>query len=76
MYNFLFKGLSTFCVCADGFQDLSTVIFHNPIKLLTFYLLLCDYFLILKMLIETLLRPLIGCSENAQEITCHRQLPV
>ncbi len=38
-----FEGLilliSTFCICADYFQDLSKA-FHNPIKLLTFYLLL------------------------------------
>ncbi len=40
---YFFEGLnfliSTSCVCADGFQDLSKA-FHNPIQCLTFYLLL------------------------------------
>jgi hypothetical protein len=40
--NIFFVGLnvliSTFCVCADGFQSLS-IAFHFPIKLLTFYML-------------------------------------
>jgi hypothetical protein len=31
--------ISTFCVCADGFQGLRKA-FHYPIQLLTFYLLL------------------------------------
>jgi hypothetical protein len=49
--------ISTFCVCAEGFQGLSKA-FHYPIKLLTFNLLLLlwNYLLILKMLTETLLR--------------------
>jgi hypothetical protein len=41
--DIFFEGLniliSTFCVCADGFQGLSKA-FHYPIQLLTFYLLL------------------------------------
>ncbi len=44
-----------FCVCAAGFQVL-TKAFHYPIQSLTFYLLLLNYLLILKMLTETLLR--------------------
>ncbi len=44
--------------------------FHYPIQLLTFYLLLWNYLLILKMLAETLLR------ENARELTCHWRLSV
>jgi hypothetical protein len=47
--------ISTFCVCADGFQGLSKA-FHYPVQLLTFYLLLLNYLLVLKMLTETLLR--------------------
>ncbi len=43
--------ISTFCVCADGFQGLSKA-FHYPIQLLTFYLLLWNYLLILKMLTD------------------------
>jgi hypothetical protein len=54
-----FKGLniliSTFCVCADGLLGISKA-FHYPIQLLTFYLLLWNYLLILKMLNVTLLR--------------------
>ncbi len=62
--------------------------FHCPTQLLTFYLLLWSYLLILKMLTETLLIipfsvisqcslvPLIGCKENSQEPTCHKRLPV
>jgi hypothetical protein len=57
--GYFFKGLnilfSTFCVRADGFQDLIKA-FQYPIQLLTFYLLLRNYLLILKMLTETLLR--------------------
>jgi hypothetical protein len=41
--GYLFEGLniliSTYCVCADGFQGLSNV-FHYPLQLLIFYLLL------------------------------------
>jgi hypothetical protein len=41
--GYLFKGLniliSTYFVCADGFQGLPKA-FHYPIQLLTFYLLL------------------------------------
>jgi hypothetical protein len=47
--------ISTFCVCAHGFQGLSKA-FHYPIQLLTFYLRLWNYLLLLKMLTETLLR--------------------
>ncbi len=51
---------------------------HFTIQLITFYLLLwnSNYLLILKMLTETLLlcRPLIGCRENAQELTFHRRI--
>ncbi len=49
--NIFFEGLNiffsthTFCVYADGFQDLSKV-FQYPIQLLTFYLLLWNYLLI------------------------------
>ncbi len=74
------KGLniliSTFCVCADSFQA-----FHYPIQLLTFYLLLWNYLLMLKMLTETLLRilslwlvdvlqcrPVIGCRKKCARI--------
>jgi hypothetical protein len=56
---FVFEGLniviSTFCVCADGFQGLSKA-FHCPIQLLTFYLILGNYLIILKMLTESLLK--------------------
>jgi hypothetical protein len=55
----IFGGLniliSTFCEWANGVQALSKA-FHYPIQLLTFYLLLWNYLLILKMLTETLLR--------------------
>ncbi len=58
-YGYFFEGLniliSTFCVCADCFQGLSKA-FHYAIQLLTFYLLLWSYLLILKMITETLLR--------------------
>ncbi len=47
--------ISTICVCADGFQGLTTS-FHYPTQSLTFYLLLWNYLLILNMLTETLLR--------------------
>jgi hypothetical protein len=54
-----FEGLvnliSTFCVCADGFQRIYKS-FHYPIQLLTFYLLLRNPLVILKMISETLLR--------------------
>jgi hypothetical protein len=44
--EYFFEGLniliSTFCVCADGFQGLSKT-FHCPIQLLTFYVLLWNY---------------------------------
>jgi hypothetical protein len=57
--GYFFEGLniliSTFCIYDDGFQGLSKA-FHCPIQLLTFYLLLWNYLLILKMLTETLLR--------------------
>jgi hypothetical protein len=43
---------STSYVCADGFQGLSKA-YHYPIQLLTVYLLLCNYLLILQMLTET-----------------------
>ncbi len=49
--------VSFFCVCADDFQDLSKAL-HYPTQLITFYLLLWIYFLILKMLTETRLNPL------------------
>ncbi len=42
-------SISTFCVCADGFQGLLKA-FHFPIQLLTEYLLLRNYLLIRKML--------------------------
>ncbi len=45
----------TFCVCAGGFQGLLKA-FHYPMQFLSFYSLLWNYFLILKMLTETLLR--------------------
>ncbi len=45
--------ISSFHVCADGFQGLSKA-FHYPIQLLPFYLLLWNYLLILKMLNENL----------------------
>ncbi len=90
--RYFFKGLNilirTFCVCADGFQDLSIAL-HYPVQLLTCFLLLWNYLLILKMLTETLLRisfsvigrcslvrPLSGCRENVQELTCNRWLPI
>ncbi len=47
--------INTLCVCADCFQGLSKA-FHYPTQLLTFYLLLRNYLLILKMLTETLLK--------------------
>ena len=70
--GYFFKGLniviSTFCVCADGFQDLSKA-FYYPIQLLTFCFLLWNYLQILKMLTETLLKipfSVIGrCSSSA-----------
>jgi hypothetical protein len=41
--GYFFEGIniliSTFCVCAEGFQGLSET-FHYPIQLLTFYWLL------------------------------------
>jgi hypothetical protein len=41
--GYILEGLniliSTFCICADGFQGLSKA-FRYPIKILTFYLLL------------------------------------
>ncbi len=41
--GYFFEGIniliSTFCVCADGFQGISKA-FHYPIPLLTFYWLL------------------------------------
>jgi hypothetical protein len=53
-----FEGLDilirTCCVSADGFQGLSKA-FQYPIQLLTFYLLVSNYLLILKMLTKTLL---------------------
>ncbi len=56
--GFFFEGLNilinTFCVSADGFQDLSKA-FQCPIQSLTFYFL-WNYLLILKMLTETLLK--------------------
>ncbi len=69
--------------CADGFQGLSKA-FHYLLQLLTFYLLLWRYLLILKMPTEMFLRipfSVIGrCSlwlqENAQELTSHRRLLV
>ncbi len=78
-----------FWVCADGFQGLSRT-FHYPIQFLTFYLVFWIYLLILKMLTEALLRipfSVIGrcfslvptspwLQENAQQLTCHRRLPV
>ncbi len=53
---YIFEDLNiltiTFCVCADGFQDLSKA-FRHLMCLLTFYLLLKNYLLILRMLNET-----------------------
>ncbi len=50
--DIFFEGLniliSTFGVCADGFQDLSTD-FNYPVPCINFYLLLWNYLLILKM---------------------------
>ncbi len=80
--------IGNFCVYADGFLSLKKA-FHYQIQILTFYLLLWNYFSILKMLTEPssefpslwladvlLCRHLIGCRENAQEFTCHRWLLV
>jgi hypothetical protein len=57
MDNF-FKGLnisiSTFCVCADGFQGLSKA-FHYSLQTSTSYLLLRNYLQILKIITKTLL---------------------
>ncbi len=57
--GYFFKGLfiliSTFCVCADGFQCRSKG-FYYPIQLLNFYSLLWNCLLILKMLTVILLR--------------------
>jgi hypothetical protein len=39
---------STFCVCADGFQGLSNA-FPHPMQVLSSYLLLWNYLLILKI---------------------------
>ncbi len=47
--------ISTFCVNGDGYQGLSKA-FQYLIQLITFYLHLWNYLLILKMLTETLLR--------------------
>ncbi len=79
---------STFCVCADGFQDFSKA-FHYPIQLLTLIASLKLLTVILKMLTESLLKSLLSmidrCSlvpishwlqGNAQEVTCHRWLAV
>jgi hypothetical protein len=84
----IFKGIITFYVCAGGFQGLSKG-FHYLIQLLTFLFaslklptnfenafqnpqnsLLCDWSNVLWC------RTLNGCRENAQELTCHRRLPV
>jgi hypothetical protein len=46
-------SISTFWVCADGFTSLSKA-FHYSIPLLTFYLILWDYLIILKMLTDPL----------------------
>jgi hypothetical protein len=55
-----FKGLniliSTFLCMRWWFSRSFKLAFHYPIQLLTFYLLLWNYLLILKMLTETLLR--------------------
>ncbi len=47
--------ISSCCVCAEGFQSL-TKAFHYSTQLLTFYLLLWNYLLNLKMLNENLLK--------------------
>ncbi len=47
--------ISAFCVCANGFQDLSKA-FHYPIQLLTFYLLLWNKFLLILNCLLKLLR--------------------
>ncbi len=84
--GYIFKGRNilkiTFCVCAYGFQDLAKA-FYYLIQLLTFYLLLWNYFLIFEMLTETLLRipfSVIGrCSlvpVTYWLLICHRRLPV
>ncbi len=79
-----FNEYPTFCACADCFQGLSKA-FHYPIQISTFYLLLLICKFLMKpsskfsslWLVDILrCRPLIGCRENAQEIMCHRQLPV
>jgi hypothetical protein len=57
--DIFFEGLSilisTFCVCADGFQGLS-IAFHYPIQLLTFYFLLLKLLTDFENATETLLR--------------------
>ncbi len=90
-----FEGLniviSTFCVCIDGFQGLSNVL-HYRTKLSTFYLLIWNDLLILKMHIETssefpclwlvdilFCQPLISCRSQAafgMILQNHRRLSV
>ncbi len=82
------KHFNQYCVCADGFSR-SFKSFSLTNQLLTFYLLLRNCSLILKMLPEILLRitfyvisqcfqcrPLFGSRVNLQELTCHRRVPV
>jgi hypothetical protein len=86
--RYFIEGLNilirTFCVWADGLK-----VFPSPIQLLTFYLLLWNYLLILKMFKRTLFKipfSVIGQSSlvptshwlqgNAQELICYRRRPV
>jgi hypothetical protein len=78
----LFEGLniSTCCVCAYGTQCLSKA-FHYPIQLITysfwkFFLKPSSEFPSLLLVDVLWCRTLIGCSKNAQELTCHGQLPL
>ncbi len=59
MLKIILKG-EYFCVCADDFQDLSKAFSTIPYTILTFYLLLLIYLLILKILTETLLRTILS----------------
>ncbi len=77
--------ISTFCVCSDGFQGLSKA-FHYSVQIL----LLRNCLLILKCFLKPSLTfllcawllmfssvgTLIYCREKAQELICHRRLPV
>jgi hypothetical protein len=46
--------ISTFCVCADGIQDLSKAFQFLPYTVINFLFASFNYLLILKMLPETL----------------------